>query len=200
METQNPSYSLDNTYDRSDDPGSGGDGAAAPRTIYEEALDVGRDLLVRPMRGGGRDRVRVQHAKGWMTVFERIKDDYLAFAQRIDLNAKDIHFVPMSALKGDNVVNRSEQTPWYSGKPLMEILETVEIAADRNLDDLRFPVQYVNRPNLNFRGFAGTLASGVVTKGDAVVVLPSGKGSTAPWTLAPVGAVQRTAPVCGSSA
>ncbi|MGE6319510.1 sulfate adenylyltransferase subunit CysN [Pseudomonas oryzihabitans] len=110
-------------------------------------------------------------------VFERIKDDYLAFAQRIDLNAKDIHFVPMSALKGDNVVNRSEQTPWYSGKPLMEILETVEIAADRNLDDLRFPVQYVNRPNLNFRGFAGTLASGVVTKGDAVVVLPSGKGS-----------------------
>ncbi len=79
-------------------------------------------------------------------MFERIKDDYLAFAQRIDLNAKDIHFVPMSALKGDNVVNRSEQTPWYSGKPLMEILETVEIAADRNLDDLRFPVQYVNRP------------------------------------------------------
>ncbi|MFO6383976.1 bifunctional sulfate adenylyltransferase subunit 1/adenylylsulfate kinase, partial [Pseudomonas aeruginosa] len=60
---------------------------------------------------------------------------------------------------------------------LMEILETVEIAADRNLDDMRFPVQYVNRPNLNFRGFAGTLASGVVRKGDEVVALPSGKGS-----------------------
>lgn len=83
----------------------------------------------------------------------------------------------MSALKGDNVVNRSEQSPWYTGQTLMEILETVEVAADRNLTDLRFPVQYVNRPNLNFRGFAGTLASGVVHKGDDVVVLPSGKSS-----------------------
>ncbi len=83
----------------------------------------------------------------------------------------------MSALKGDNVVNKSERSPWYAGQSLMEILETVEIAADRNLDDMRFPVQYVNRPNLNFRGFAGTLASGVVRKGDEVVALPSGKGS-----------------------
>ena len=75
------------------------------------------------------------------------------------------------------MVNRSERAPWYTGQPLMEILETVEIAADRNLDDLRFPVQYVNRPNLNFRGFAGTLASGVVRKGDEIVALPSGKAS-----------------------
>ncbi|MND47514.1 Bifunctional enzyme CysN/CysC [compost metagenome] len=110
-------------------------------------------------------------------VFEAIKADYLQFAERIKLNPTSIHFVPMSALKGDNVVNKSERSPWYSGQSLMEILETVEIAGDRNVSDMRFPVQYVNRPNLNFRGFAGTLASGIVRKGDDVVALPSGKGS-----------------------
>ncbi len=108
-------------------------------------------------------------------VFERIKADYLAFADRIELKPSSLHFVPMSALKGDNVVNRSERAPWYEGQSLMEILESVEIAGDRNFDDLRFPVQYVNRPNLNFRGFAGTLASGIVRKGDEIAVLPSGK-------------------------
>jgi len=111
-------------------------------------------------------------------VFEKIKADYLAFADRIELKPSSLHFVPMSALKGDNVVNRSERAPWYEGQSLMEILESVEIAGDRNFEDLRFPVQYVNRPNLNFRGFAGTLASGIVRKGDEVVVLPSGKRST----------------------
>ncbi|WP_137818147.1 sulfate adenylyltransferase subunit CysN [Pseudomonas sp. 2FG] len=110
-------------------------------------------------------------------VFETIKADYLQFADRIKLNPTSIHFVPMSALKGDNVVNKSERSPWYSGQSLMEILETVEVAGDRNFTDMRFPVQYVNRPNLNFRGFAGTLASGIVHKGDEVVVLPSGKSS-----------------------
>ncbi|WP_068829555.1 sulfate adenylyltransferase subunit CysN [Pseudomonas sp. BMS12] len=110
-------------------------------------------------------------------VFESIKADYLAFAEKINLRASTLEFVPMSALKGDNVVNRSERSPWYTGQSLMEILETVEVAGDRNFDDLRFPVQYVNRPNLNFRGFAGTLASGIVRKGDEVVALPSGKGS-----------------------
>ncbi|MDH0155068.1 sulfate adenylyltransferase subunit CysN [Stutzerimonas stutzeri] len=110
-------------------------------------------------------------------VFERIKADYLAFAERIELKPSSLHFVPMSALKGDNVVNRSERAPWYLGQSLMEILESVEIAGDRNFDDLRFPVQYVNRPNLNFRGFAGTLASGIVRKGDEIAVLPSGKTS-----------------------
>ena len=110
-------------------------------------------------------------------VFEQIKADYLKFADTIGLNPTTLAFVPMSALKGDNVVNRSEQSPWYSGQTLMEILETVEVAGDRNFDDLRFPVQYVNRPNLNFRGFAGTLASGIVRKGDEVLVLPSGKRS-----------------------
>ncbi len=110
-------------------------------------------------------------------VFERIKADYLAFAERIELKPSSLHFVPMSALKGDNVVNRSERAPWYQGQSLMEILESVEIAGDRNFDDLRFPVQYVNRPNLDFRGFAGTLASGIVRKGDEIAVLPSGKTS-----------------------
>ncbi|QKZ06698.1 MULTISPECIES: sulfate adenylyltransferase subunit CysN [Pseudomonas] len=110
-------------------------------------------------------------------VFEEIKADYLKFAEGIALKPTSLHFVPMSALKGDNVVNHSERSPWYTGQTLMEILETVEVAADRNLTDLRFPVQYVNRPNLNFRGFAGTLASGIVHKGDEVVVLPSGKSS-----------------------
>ncbi|MFI8744970.1 sulfate adenylyltransferase subunit CysN [Pseudomonas sp. NPDC077186] len=110
-------------------------------------------------------------------VFESIKADYLAFADKIGLKPTTLHFVPMSALKGDNVVNKSERSPWYDGQSLMEILETVEVAGDRNFDDLRFPVQYVNRPNLNFRGFAGTLASGIVRKGDEVMALPSGKTS-----------------------
>ena len=110
-------------------------------------------------------------------VFEQIKADYLAFAEKINLRPTTLEFVPMSALKGDNVVNKSERSPWYTGQSLMEILETVEVSGDRNFDDLRFPVQYVNRPNLNFRGFAGTLASGVVRKGDEVLVLPSGKSS-----------------------
>lgn len=110
-------------------------------------------------------------------VFEQIKADYLKFAEGIALKPTSLHFVPMSALKGDNVVSKSERSPWYDGQSLMEILETVEISGDRNFNDLRFPVQYVNRPNLNFRGFAGTLASGIVHKGDDVIVLPSGKGS-----------------------
>ncbi len=110
-------------------------------------------------------------------VFEQIRMDYLAFAGQIGMVPASLHFVPMSALKGDNVVSRSDSMPWYSGQSLMEILETVEIAADRNLTDLRFPVQYVNRPNLDFRGFAGTLSSGILRQGDEIVALPSGKTS-----------------------
>jgi bifunctional enzyme CysN/CysC len=110
-------------------------------------------------------------------VYNDIKADYLAFAKQINLDTSSLYFVPMSALKGDNVVNRSEQTPWYSGQTLMEILESVDVSGDLNHRDMRFPVQYVNRPNLNFRGFAGTLASGSLRKGDAITVLPSGKSS-----------------------
>ncbi|MDY6983639.1 MAG: adenylyl-sulfate kinase, partial [Pseudomonadota bacterium] len=87
-------------------------------------------------------------------------------------------FIPISALNGDNVVNPSMQTPWYDGPTLMALLENVKISTSRNFDDFRFPVQYVNRPNLNFRGYCGTVASGVVRKGDRITVLPSGKSST----------------------
>ncbi|MDT8427693.1 MAG: sulfate adenylyltransferase subunit CysN [Pseudomonadales bacterium] len=108
-------------------------------------------------------------------VFAQIKADYQDFARQ--LTGQDYHFLPLSALNGDNVVNLSENMPWYEGQALMTILETVEIAEDRNLKDFRFPVQFVNRPNLNFRGFCGTLGSGIVRKGDAIQVLPSGKTS-----------------------
>jgi sulfate adenylyltransferase large subunit len=108
-------------------------------------------------------------------VFNQIRADYSEFARELEL--EDIHFVPMSALVGDNVVNKSEKMPWYQGETLMEILETVEIANDANFDDVRFPVQFVNRPHLNFRGYCGTLASGILKPGDAITVLPSGKES-----------------------
>ena len=107
--------------------------------------------------------------------YDSIRKEFSDFASKLDL--PDIEFVPMSALSGDNVVNQSEHMPWYTGSTLMHILEHVHIASDRNLTDLRFPVQYVNRPNLNFRGFAGTLASGTVSPGDDIMVLPSGKTS-----------------------
>ena len=108
--------------------------------------------------------------------FEEIKQDYLNFSA--NLNLQDIRFVPMSALNGDNVVTASEQTPWYRDGSLMEILENVELEEDNNQQDLRFPVQYVNRPNLDFRGYCGTIAAGSVKPGDQVTVLPSGKHST----------------------
>lgn len=108
-------------------------------------------------------------------VFEKIKADYLAFSKK--LRAADFYFIPMSALNGDNVVNVSEHMPWYDGPTLMSLFEHVEIAEDRNYDDFRYPVQYVNRPNLNFRGFCGTVSSGVVRKGDEIIVLPSRKKS-----------------------
>ena len=107
--------------------------------------------------------------------FERIKDDYTGFVAKLGM--PDITFIPMSALKGDNVASKSDTMPWYHGPALLDHLETVHIASDRNLTDLRFPVQYVLRPNLDFRGFAGTVASGIVRKGDEVMVLPSGKRS-----------------------
>lgn len=107
--------------------------------------------------------------------FNRIKEDYLTFVQ--SLNLHDIRFIPISALTGDNVVNPSENMPWFSGDAMMKTLETIEIASDRNFIDGRFPVQYVNRPNLDFRGFCGTIASGVFQKGDNITVLPSGKTS-----------------------
>lgn len=103
--------------------------------------------------------------------FEEICDSYRDFATRLDL--PDLHFIPISALNGDNVVDPSPNMPWYKGTTLMNFLETVYIGSDRNFQDFRFPVQYVNRPNLAFRGFSGTIASGTVRPGEEVMVLPS---------------------------
>jgi len=110
-------------------------------------------------------------------VFDEISKDYLAFAKELGLT-EDITLIPLSALNGDNVVSLSEKSPWYKGETLMTILETIEIDQDRDLEHFRMPVQYVNRPNLDFRGFCGTIASGVIKVGDEITVLPSGKKST----------------------
>ncbi|WP_116869775.1 sulfate adenylyltransferase subunit CysN [Vibrio splendidus] len=108
-------------------------------------------------------------------VYQSIKADYREMAK--NFNIDDIRFVPISALKGDNVVTPSENMDWYPGATLMKLLETVKIDQDKELEHMRFPVQYVNRPNLNFRGFCGTLASGQISVGDEITVLPSGKSS-----------------------
>jgi bifunctional enzyme CysN/CysC len=105
--------------------------------------------------------------------FQEIREAYGEVAAR--LQVRDIHFIPLSALKGENVVHRGASMPWFHGSPLLDHLETVHVASDRNLVDLRFPVQHVLRPNLDFRGYAGTLASGVVRVGDPIAVVPSGK-------------------------
>lgn len=107
--------------------------------------------------------------------YNEIVEEYKAFAA--DLDIRDIQFAPISALRGDNVVHQSEHMPWFKGEPLMHLLENIEIAKDRNLENFRLPVQYVIRPNLDFRGFAGTITSGVIRPGDEVVSLPSGKTS-----------------------
>ncbi len=107
--------------------------------------------------------------------FNEIQSDYLSFAKELGI-ANPI-FVPLSALNGDNVVNHSEHTPWYTGAPLMNILENIDITPKEIKQAFRFPVQYVNRPHLNFRGFAGTIASGSIQVGDPITVLPSQKST-----------------------
>lgn len=107
--------------------------------------------------------------------FNQIVAEYLDFAGQ--LAARDIRFVPLSALKGDNVVSRGDRLGWYAGPTLLELLETVEISHDQNLSDLRLPVQYVNRPNLDFRGYSGSLEAGILRPGQAIKVLPSNKTS-----------------------
>ncbi|MGN9774393.1 sulfate adenylyltransferase subunit 1 [Micromonospora sp. H33] len=109
-------------------------------------------------------------------VFERIADEFTAFAAKLEV--PDLTVVPISALRGDNIVSRSENMPWYEGPSLLHHLERVHIASDRNLVDVRFPVQYVIRPQsttvTDYRGYAGQVASGVLKPGDEVMVLPSG--------------------------
>ena len=109
--------------------------------------------------------------------FNRIREEYLTFAEQLPGNL-DIRFVPLSALEGDNVASSSDNIAWYSGPTLLEVLETVEIRRTVDTQPMRFPVQYVNRPNLDFRGFSGTVASGSVKVGQRVKVLPSGVESS----------------------
>lgn len=106
-------------------------------------------------------------------VFARIAADYRALAQRLGI--AEVTCIPLSALEGDNLSSRSARTPWYAGPALLEHLEQVEVEAQENGDGLRLPVQWVNRPHQNFRGYAGTIAAGQVKPGDEVVVLPSSR-------------------------
>ncbi|NCO00842.1 MAG: sulfate adenylyltransferase subunit CysN [Epsilonproteobacteria bacterium] len=109
-------------------------------------------------------------------VFEKIDEEYRQFAKELGIEA--VYSIPMSALDGDNVVNPSEKTPWYKGGTLINILETVPLATPPADAPFRMVVQYINRPNLDFRGFAGTIASGTISVGDSIKVLPSGKHAT----------------------
>ncbi len=110
------------------------------------------------------------------SVFDAIRSEYNAFTANLGID--DLQFIPISALRGDNVVEKSSAMPWYQGSTLMHLLENVQIASDRNFKDFRFAVQRVNRPDSGFRGYSGTVQSGIVRPGDQVVVLPSGKTST----------------------
>lgn len=116
--------------------------------------------------------------------FNEIRDEYSVLSN--ELGIKNPIFVPMSALNGDNVVNASDQSPWYSGECLMEILDTIDITEKSDEKPFRFPVQWVNRPNLDFRGFAGTIASGSVKVGDEVTILPSGKTTKIKSIIPPI--------------
>ncbi|MDT5099803.1 MAG: bifunctional enzyme CysN/CysC [Mycobacterium sp.] len=134
---------------------------------------------------------------GWdRQQFEKIRDDFHEFAARLDV--QDVTTIPLSALLGDNVVTKSKNTPWYDGPSLLSHLEEVYIAGDRNLVDVRFPVQYVIRPqsheHVDHRSYAGTVASGVMRPGDEVVVLPTGKTSRITSIEGPTGPVQEAFP------
>ncbi len=119
-------------------------------------------------------------------VFRRIVDEYREFAQRIGL--PDVHAIPLSALRGDNMLQPSAHTPWYEGPTLMGWLEGVELDETRQQQGpLRLPVQWVNRPNLDFRGFAGNIAGGMVRPGDRVRVLPSGRETCVARVIGPDG-------------
>lgn len=122
-------------------------------------------------------------------VYERIVKDFTEFAAKLELT--DVSFVPVSALEGDNVVSQSEKMGWYTGRSLLSHLENVHIASDRNLIDLRFPVQYVSRPDSSFRGYMGQIASGAIRPGDEVVVLPSGVSNKVDKVFGPDGELEQ---------
>jgi sulfate adenylyltransferase subunit 1 len=108
--------------------------------------------------------------------FEEIKEEYLAFSEKLKSDV-NIQILPLSALEGDNVVDLSSKMAWYQGESLLSLLENIDLSDKSGSNEFRFPVQYVNRPNLDFRGFAGTLASGSISVGDEIKALPSGKVS-----------------------
>ena len=122
-------------------------------------------------------------------VYESIVKEFTDFAAKLELT--DVSFVPVSALEGDNVVSQSEKMDWYSGRSLLSHLENVHIASDKNLIDLRYPVQYVSRPDSNFRGYMGQVASGAVRPGDEVVVLPSGMSNKVEKVFGPDGELEQ---------
>lgn len=122
-------------------------------------------------------------------IFNQIVRDYQTFAQK--LGFEDIVSIPISALAGDNIMRKSDNTAWYCGSTLMEYLETVEVSSDATGKPFRFPVQWVNRPNLDFRGFSGTVASGSINIGDEIIALPSTKASTVKSIFAPKGEKQK---------
>ncbi len=124
-------------------------------------------------------------------VFDEISAEYRDFAEKLDV--KNLLFIPMSALRGDNVVTHGDHMPWYDGGTLLHHLETVNVGADRNLVDFRVPVQYVIRPHQDFRGFAGRVASGTITPGEEIVVLPSGHGTRVKSIELPQGPVGQAA-------
>ncbi|MCP4267300.1 MAG: adenylyl-sulfate kinase, partial [Candidatus Brocadiaceae bacterium] len=108
-------------------------------------------------------------------IFEEIVGEYDEYSRKLDI--KDITYIPISALKGDNVVNKSQNTPWFDGPTVLHVLENVHIGSDLNLHDFRFPVQYVLRPDLDFRGYAGKIVAGTIRPGEEIAVLPSGMTS-----------------------
>jgi sulfate adenylyltransferase large subunit len=125
-------------------------------------------------------------------VFDKICADFNSFAAPLQLS--DLYFIPVSALLGDNIVTKSENMPWFGGASLLHHLETVHIGSDRNLTEMRFPVQLVSRPTHDFRGFAGQIASGVLKPGDPVMVLPSGRTSRVKSIVAQDGELARAFP------
>ena len=134
---------------------------------------------------------------GWSeAAFEEIRDEFTEFAAR--LRVPDLTFIPISALLGDNVVEKSSNMPWYAGGTLLNLLENMHIASDRNLVDVRFPVQYVIRPQSararDFRGYAGVVASGIMRPGDPVLALPSGFTSTIASIESPDGQLEEALP------
>ncbi len=108
-------------------------------------------------------------------VFDEICEDYKNFVAQLDI--PDVNFIPLSALKGDNVVDKSDRMPWYKGQSMLDFLESIHISSDRNFDDMRYPVQYVLKPDNDFRGFSARVASGIVRQGEEIMVLPSRKTS-----------------------